>query len=653
MTELQVKAKKGSLKKFLATFLAVCLCMTTVHMNGAIAQAAGEIGTVVLSKTSATVKAGESTEITATFTAKVDKPDDSGDKPDDSGDKPDDSGSQSKREATVEWSVKASGTGVTAVVEKGATNTSATVVVSAAETATGKATVTVTATVGEGTASAECEVAVTNEGGDQPGGDNNSGDQPGGDNNSGDQPGGDNSGDQPGGDNSGDQPGGDNSGDVAVENVTIEGSASVEVNKTITLTAKVAPANATNQTVTWSCKDNTVVSLTPNGKTVVVNGKKVGSTQVTAVVDGKSATKTITVTAAPTPTPTPVPDVKVTGVTLNKATISLVEGKTEKLVATVAPANAKVKDVTWTTSNNKAATVAADGTVKAVKAGKATITVTTKDGNKTAKCEVTVTKKKVAAKKVTLSASKNVYVVAGKSITIGAAVEPANTTDSLKFTTDSKGRKVVTLKADKKNNSVKVTTKKGKTGKATITAKAGKKSAKVTVNVVKKATNATKITLNKKTLKINTGASAALQAKLTPAKATTEVKWSVDKAGKKVVNIKNGIVTGKKAGVATITAKAGKKTAKCVVTVTKAGVKTKLKKANGTVKVKKTLKITLKGDSKDTIASCTTSNKKIATVKVDKKKKSATITGKKKGKATITVVTKKGAVLTFKATVKK
>jgi uncharacterized protein YjdB len=641
MTELQVKAKKGSLKKFLATFLAVCLCMTTVHMNGAIAQAAAEIGTVALSKTSATVKAGESTEITATFTAKVDKPDDSGDKPDDSGDKPDDSGNQSKREATVEWSVEASGTGVTAVVKEGATNTSATVLVSAAETATGKATVTVTATVGEGTASAKCEVAVTNEGGDQPGGDNNSGDQPGGDN----------SGDQPGGDNSGDQPGGDNSGDVAVENVTIEGSASVEVNKTITLTAKVAPTNATNQTVTWSCKDNTVVSLTPNGKTVVVNGKKVGSTQVTAVVDEKSATKTITVTAAPTPTP--VPDVKVTGVTLNKATISLVEGKTEKLVATVAPANAKVKDVTWTTSNNKAATVAADGTVKAVKAGKATITVTTKDGNKTAKCEVTVTKKKVAAKKVTLSASKNVYVVAGKSITIGAAVEPANTTDSLKFTTDSKGKKVVTLKADKKNNSVKITAKKGKTGKATITAKAGKKSAKVTVNVVKKATNATKITLNKKTLKINTGASAALQAKLTPAKATTEVKWSVDKAGKKVVNIKNGIVTGKKAGVATITAKAGKKTAKCVVTVTKAGVKTKLKKANGTVKVKKTLKITLKGDSKDTIASCTTSNKKIATVKVDKKKKSATITGKKKGKATITVVTKKGAVLTFKATVKK
>ncbi len=642
MTELQVKAKKGSLKKFLATFLSVCLCMTTVHMNGAIAQAAGEIGTVALSKTSATVKAGESTEITATFTAKVDKPDDSGDKPDDSGDKPDDSGNQSKREATVGWSVEASGTGVTAVVKEGATNTSATVVVSAAETATGKATVTVTATVGEGTASAECEVTVTNGGSDQPGGDDNSGNQPGGDNNSGDQP---------GGDNSGDQPGGDNSGDVAVENVTIEGSASVEVNKTITLTAKVAPTNATNQTVTWSCKDNTVVSLTPNGKTVVVNGKKVGSTQVTAVVDEKSATKTITVTAAPTPTP--VPDVKVTGVTLNKATISLVEGKTEKLVATVAPANAKVKDVTWTTSNNKAATVAADGTVKAVKAGKATITVTTKDGNKTAKCEVTVTKKKVAAKKVTLSASKNVYVVAGKSITIGAAVEPANTTDSLKFTTDSKGKKVVTLKADKKNNSVKITAKKGKTGKATITAKAGKKSAKVTVNVVKKATNATKITLNKKTLKINTGASAALQAKLTPAKATTEVKWSVDKAGKKVVNIKNGIVTGKKAGVATITAKAGKKTAKCVVTVTKAGVKTKLKKANGTVKVKKTLKITLKGDSKDTIASCTTSNKKIATVKVDKKKKSATITGKKKGKATITVVTKKGAVLTFKATVKK
>ncbi len=614
MTELQVKAKKGSLKKFLATFLAVCLCMTTVHMNGTFVQAAKGDVTVALSTGSVSVKAGGSTEITATLTVEGDEQDDTSDTPN----KPNDTGDQTSKTNDVKWEVSNnSATGVTAEVKE-STVSSAKVVISTTDKATGKATITVKATVNGKVGTANCEVTVTNEGSEKP----------------------DDTGDNSGkpddtGDNSG-KP--DDTSDVAVETVTIEGEASVEVNKTITLTAKVAPTNATNQTVTWSCKDNTVVSLTPNGKTVVVNGKKVGSTEVTAVVDGKSATKAITVKAAQVNPPVVNPTI--TGISLDKATASVNKNKTVTLVATVKGTGNFNKAVTWESSNKKVATVDGNGKVKGVAKGTATIKATTADKKFSAECKVTV---KVPATKVTVSSNKKVYLVVKKSITIGAAVEPADTTDSVKWST--KNKKIATVSKGK------ITGK--KVGKTTITAKAGSKSAKVEVNVVKKATNATKITLNKKTLKINTGASAALQAKLTPAKATTEVKWSVDKAGKKVVDIKNGIVKGKKAGVATITAKAGKKTAKCVVTVTKAGVKTKLNKAKGTVKVKKTLKITLKGDSKDTIASCTTSNKKIATVKIDKKKKAATITGKKKGTATITVVTKKGAVLTFKATVKK
>ena len=604
MTELQVKAKKGSLKKFLATFLAVCLCMTTVHMNGTFVQAAKGDVTVALSTGSVSVKAGGSTEITATLTVEGDEQDDTSDTPN----KPNDTGDQTSKTNDVKWEVSNnSATGVTAEVKE-STVSSAKVVISTTDKATGKATITVKATVNGKVGTANCEVTVTNEGSEKP---------------------------DDTGDNSG-KP--DDTSDVAVETVTIEGEASVEVNKTITLTAKVAPTNATNQTVTWSCKDNTVVSLTPNGKTVVVNGKKVGSTEVTAVVDGKSATKAITVKAAQVNPPVVNPTI--TGISLDKATASVNKNKTVTLVATVKGTGNFNKAVTWESSNKKVATVDGNGKVKGVAKGTATIKATTADKKFSAECKVTV---KVPATKVTVSSNKKVYLVVKKSITIGAAVEPADTTDSVKWST--KNKKIATVSKGK------ITGK--KVGKTTITAKAGSKSAKVEVNVVKKATNATKITLNKKTLKINTGASAALQAKLTPAKATTEVKWSVDKAGKKVVDIKNGIVKGKKAGVATITAKAGKKTAKCVVTVTKAGVKTKLNKAKGTVKVKKTLKITLKGDSKDTIASCTTSNKKIATVKIDKKKKAATITGKKKGTATITVVTKKGAVLTFKATVKK
>ncbi len=81
-------------------------------------------------------------------------------------------------------------------------------------------------------------------------------------------------------------------------------------------------------------------------------------------------------------------DVAVTGVSLNKTTLSLAKGASETLTATVAPANATNKTVTWTSDNTAVATVA-NGKVTAVAAGKAKITA--KAGDKTAVCEVTVT----------------------------------------------------------------------------------------------------------------------------------------------------------------------------------------------------------------------------------------------------------------------
>ena len=83
--------------------------------------------------------------------------------------------------------------------------------------------------------------------------------------------------------------------------------------------------------------------------------------------------------------------VAVTGVTLNKTSLELEVGGTETLTATVAPADATDKVVTWSSSNTSVATVDASGNVKAVAVGTATITVTTEDGSKTATCAVTVT----------------------------------------------------------------------------------------------------------------------------------------------------------------------------------------------------------------------------------------------------------------------
>jgi hypothetical protein len=81
---------------------------------------------------------------------------------------------------------------------------------------------------------------------------------------------------------------------------------------------------------------------------------------------------------------------RVTGVSLNKTTLSLDQGKTYQLKVTVKPSNAANKKVTWKSGNTKIATVSSKGVVKGIKAGTAYIYVTTADGKKSAKCKVIV-----------------------------------------------------------------------------------------------------------------------------------------------------------------------------------------------------------------------------------------------------------------------
>jgi uncharacterized protein YjdB len=155
-------------------------------------------------------------------------------------------------------------------------------------------------------------------------------------------------------------------------------SASVVVGGTLALTATVAPSNATNKAISWASSNTAVATVSASGKVTAV---KAGTATITVTAkDGaKKATCAVRVV------------VPVTGVTLSAASKSLVAGTNFTLVATVAPATATNKAVTWASSNTAVATVGADGKVVAVKAGTVKITVTTKDGSKTAVCVVTVT----------------------------------------------------------------------------------------------------------------------------------------------------------------------------------------------------------------------------------------------------------------------
>ncbi|SFR81514.1 Ig-like domain-containing protein [Anaeromicropila populeti] len=83
--------------------------------------------------------------------------------------------------------------------------------------------------------------------------------------------------------------------------------------------------------------------------------------------------------------------VNVTKVTLNKSKVTLKKGKSVTLKAKVTPSSASNKKVTWKSSNSRIATVSSTGKVTAKRAGKVTITCTTKDGSKKkATCKITV-----------------------------------------------------------------------------------------------------------------------------------------------------------------------------------------------------------------------------------------------------------------------
>ena len=151
----------------------------------------------------------------------------------------------------------------------------------------------------------------------------------------------------------------------------------------LTLKYKISPKGSNDTSVIWVSSDPEVASVTDNG---LVDALKEGNALITCISKADTDIKdfvTIHVVAAAIPVET---------VTLDKTSLELNIGTTEVLVATIAPTNATDKTVTWTSSNESVATVDASGKVTAIAEGSATITVTTKDGSKTATCEITVVK---------------------------------------------------------------------------------------------------------------------------------------------------------------------------------------------------------------------------------------------------------------------
>ena len=318
-----------------------------------------------------------------------------------------------------------------------------------------------------------------------------------------------------------------------------------------------------------------------------------------------------------------------TGITLNVADLTLVEGDTAQLYADVQPSNSWDRSVTWSSSNPGVVTVA-EGALTAVAEGSAIITGATFDG-KTATATVNVVKA-VPPKKIAINAAKTVEVGIGEELALSVTMQPEN------------GRSVLTWSSNKASvasvdaNGVVKALKKGT---ATITVKtANKKKAKVKIKVVDPY-EPTKIVLNTpKTLVISIGETVEPDYTLSPATAQTQLQWSSSKASVASVDA-NGVVTGLKKGTSTIAVRtANGKKAKVKVQVVDPneplGVALTTPTGETTLHLGQTVEMTAVVSPGTAVTTYTWSSSKPAVLSVDA---NGVVTALSKGSATITVMT--------------
>lgn len=361
---------------------------------------------------------------------------------------------------------------------------------------------------------------------------------------------------------------------------------------TYTLKATISPANATDKRVIWTSSNTKVAKVSSTG---VVTGVAVGSAVITAQSTDGGYKATCKVVVAN----------KVKSVSLSRTTAKLYLGKSFTLTATITPSNATNKNLTWTSSNTKVAKVNSKGVVSAVAPGNVTITVKTADGGYTAKCVVAV---KRPAQSITLNKS-TLTLNSNKTYTLQPTILPANTTDkTVKWTTSN----AKVLKVSAKG----VVTPVGK-GTATVTATTENgltASCKITVNQVVTGVSVTA------SASVYTGSKVTLKASVVPSNANnTKVTWSTSDSKIATVDAK-GVVTGVKAGKATVTVKTadGGYTAKCTVTVKQHVTSIKLDKTNVSIARGEQTKLTVTYLPSDaTTKTCTFASSDSRVISVD------------------------------------
>lgn len=226
--------------------------------------------------------------------------------------------------------------------------------------------------------------------------------------------------------------------DILVERIELTNTTIQQLDlngtKTVQLSAKVYPENATNKQLAWKTSDESIAVVNEKG---LVTATGVGTAEITIEsCDGSNKSIKYSVQVIATPK-------QVQSISLNKSTVTIdmslkLDSKKQQLTATVLPSDAANKTITWTSSDTSVATVNSTGEVTAIKEGTAVITAKS-NNNKVATCKINV----IRGLKIEASTSAFLQVNV-KSKTL-KAVFNSSTTETVKWSVNKSG--IISLSA--------------------------------------------------------------------------------------------------------------------------------------------------------------------------------------------------------------
>ncbi len=236
---------------------------------------------------------------------------------------------------------------------------------------------------------------------------------------------------------------------------------SVVVGSKITLKANITPSDAIDKSITWKSSDTKVATVNSKG---VVTGVKAGTAIITATSkNGKKATVTVNITNK---------KIAVTGIYLHASSVVMDNQDTYKVGYSVFPTNATNQAVTFTSSKTGIAKVSSDGVITPTGVGQTTITVTTKDGNKSA--QMTIFVKELDVQSISIKNIPSPLYI-GDYAYLNIAYSPTTATEGKKITWTSGDTSIATINSNGKvvgikegNAVIKATSANGKITTATI-----------------------------------------------------------------------------------------------------------------------------------------------------------------------------------------